>query len=660
MIKTGFEPSCALPALIRPVVQTLGLLLTTPWQILVGNFAVVALFVLGWAHLRFWLRSTPRPFRVVLFGVLMGVGTIATMSMAIPFQTGVFFDLRGSMLVVTAFFGGPLAALLTTAIALAYRISLGGAGAFAGSVGIVLSSVFGLMLGLATRHQPLRTWHLAVLGMTAGVATGASLFALPPAILTSAFTIIGLPMIGFNLVATTLAGLVHLQARRLAAHRDLMVAAIAQAPDYFFVKDRHGRFAAVNTATARINGQTSPEALVGKTDFDNLPPARAQDLFVREHTVLSSGTPVLDHEEQVDLPDGSMAWYSTSTIPLQNGVGEIIGLAGVARDITRQRELQQELLQSRDTLSFALAEMSDGLAMFDSQGFLVFCNEQYRESFPLTGVIRQPGVHMKDILRKVVETGEQRTVPQRRADKWVDEINANLKLESEEEVNLFDGRWLQIRTRPASTGATMVVVSDITRIKQAELALHSATDELKELVRTDGLTGILNRRAFDDAIETEVRRSARAGVPLSLLLVDVDRFKLYNDHYGHPAGDTVLRQVSEILKTSLKRPGDLAARYGGEEFAAILPDTDEDGAYLVAEAFRRALSQSRIEHAASERGYLTASVGVATYMTDNLSRTSSELIQVADEALYSAKAAGRDRVFGKQVASSRKRYASAL
>jgi diguanylate cyclase (GGDEF)-like protein len=143
------------------------------------------------------------------------------------------------------------------------------------------------------------------------------------------------------------------------------------------------------------------------------------------------------------------------------------------------------------------------------------------------------------------------------------------------------------------------------------------------------------------------------------LLVDVDRFKRYNDQYGHQAGDAVLRQVSEILRTSLKRPADLAARYGGEEFAAILPDTDEDGAYLVAEAFRRALAELRIEHTASERGYLTASVGVATYTPENIERTSEQLIQFADEALYSAKAAGRDRVFGKRIPQPRKRFASA-
>jgi diguanylate cyclase (GGDEF)-like protein/PAS domain S-box-containing protein len=621
---------------------------------LIGNLAVVALFVLGWAHVRYWLRGMPRPYRVVLFGLTMGVGTIATMSMAIPFQPGVYFDLRSSLLVVSAFFGGVPAALISGSIALGFRLILGGPGVYAGMVGIIIASLLGLALHLEAHKRALTLWHLVALGLAASTATGACLLILPADIAGKAMAQFGPLIMAFNFLATALAGLVHLQARRLSAERDLLAAALAQAPDLTYVKDRRGRFAAVNVAMAQAKGFATPDALLGKTDFDIESPERAEILFLREQSVQSTGKPMLDLEEKV----AGKGWFAASIVPLRDTMDEVIGLAGVTRDITKERKLQQELVQSRDTVAFALQEMSDGLAMFDAQGFLVFCNEQYRQSFPLTGAMRLPGVHMTAILRAVIETGEQRTAPQENAEWWVDEVAGNLLRESEEQVNLFDGRWLQIRTRLASTGATLVVVTDITRLKQAELALHSAADELKELVRTDSLTGLLNRRAFDDAMETEIRRSGRTASPLSLLLIDVDCFKRYNDHYGHPGGDTVLRQVGEMLKTNLKRLGDLAARYGGEEFAAILPETDEDGAYLVAEAFRRALSDARIPHGGSERGYLTASVGVATYMPDNSNRSGSELIRVADEALYSAKAAGRDRVFGKPVAAQQRRLAS--
>ena len=629
--------------------------MATPWQILAGNFAVIALFVLGWAHARYWLRTMPRRFRILLFGLTMAIGTIATMSMAYPIKPGVYFDLRASLLVVTAFFGGWPAALITTSVALGYRAMLGGVGLFAGSMGILVASLLGLLVHVATRKQQLGLIHLGVVGLAAALATATTMAMLPGELADAALTTTGLQVLLINFVATSLSVLVHLQARRLSAERDLLAAALAQAPDYAYVKDRRGRFAAVNVALAKACGFDDPSAMVGRTDFEIQTPKRAQDLFLREQTVLSSGKPTLGLEEEI-----AGSWFSTSTVPLRNRSDEVIGLAGVTRNITQDRKLQQELLQSRDTLSFALSEMSDGLAMFDNTGRMIFCNEQYRQSFPLTGSMRQVGVHITEILHAVVETGEQLTVPEHNEGGWVRQISANLQLESEEEVHLFDGRWLQIRTRPASTGASLVVVTDVTRIKQAELALHSATDELKELVRTDSLTGLLNRRAFDDTIENEIRRSGRTAAPLSLLLVDVDRFKPYNDHYGHPAGDAVLRRVAEILKASLKRPGDVAARYGGEEFAAILPDTDEDGAYLVAEGFRRALSEDGIEHAASERGHLTASVGVASYMPDALDRSSVELIQIADDALYSAKAAGRDRVFGKRITPAQKRFSRAI
>ena len=630
----------------------------SPWQILAGNLAVVALFVLGWANARFWLRNWPTPLRRAMFGASMGLGAVASMSMAVSFHEGVYFDLRSTLLLTSAFFGGVPAALLTTAIAMVYRGLLGGMGIWSGLIGIILATGTGLMLRMIMRRHEHQPWHMVGLGIAAASVTVLAMAALPHETMLEALAAVGLPITVVNIAATTLAGIVFLQARRLSAEFDLVAAALSQSPDFAYVKDNRSRFAAVNNKVARLHGFDHPSAMTGMTDFDIATPERARLLLEREQAVLDSDEPLLDHEEHLPDEAGDWHWYSTSKIPLHNRAGEIIGIAGVTRDITLEKQLQQELTQSRDTLSFALSEMSDGLAMFDSAGFLVFCNEQYRAAFPYTGQARRPGAHMSEILRAVVETGEQATVPKDDIEAWIERIVGNLNRESEEEVALFDGRWLQVGTRPASNGATLVVVTDVTRIKQAELALHSATDELKELVRTDGLTGLLNRRAFDDAIDTEIRRSSRAAMPLSMLLIDVDRFKAYNDQYGHPAGDECLRQVGVQLTRSLKRPGDLAVRYGGEEFAAILPDTDEDGAYLVAEGFRRSLAELHLPHVGSERGYLTASVGVATYMPDNLHRSVAELVQAADEALYSAKAAGRDRVFGTRVAGARKRYAS--
>lgn len=605
--------------------------------------------MLGWGHARFWLRHYPSPFRRALFGIAMGAGAIASMLMAVEFPDGIRFDLRGTLLAVSGFFGGPLAAALAGSMAVIFRLLTGGSGALAGTIAIVATTLTGIVVRGLIGRRVLTPWHTGLLGLVTAIITVAGMVTMPGGIARSALAYVGLPLASLTVAGIMLAGVIFLKARQLSAERDLLAAGLAQSPDYTYLKDRLGHFAAVNGAVLGLHKLSRAEAMLGKTDFD-LDPARAPNLFEQDQAVLRDGLSIIDFEEQLTGEDGQPRWFSTSKVPLRDSDGTIIGLAGVSRDITADKKLRQEVVESRNTLSYALAEMSDGLAMFDREGKLVFANEQYRACFPRTGHLRQPGVHLRDILKAVVETGEQATVPRHDPAGWIEVIVANLHQESEEEVNLFDGRWLQVRTRPTSGGSTMVVTSDITRIKQAELALHSATDQLKQMVRTDSLTELLNRRAFDDALEAEIGRSSRTGAPLSLVLIDVDRFKAYNDTYGHPGGDAALKLVSQHLRSSLKRSADVAARYGGEEFTAILPDTDEDGAYLVAEGFRRALAEARLPHSASEKGYLTASVGVATYGDDNLARSAAELIQAADEALYGAKAAGRDRVFGTKIA----------
>lgn len=626
--------------------------LTSSWQVLIGNLAVVALFVLGWANARFLLRSVPGAPRAALLGLVMGLGAATTMGMAAQVMPGHLLDLRLSLVAVSAFLGGPLAALVTLAVALPCRALLGGDGMVAGMSTMAAMALAGLACRMLVGPRPAAAWHSLGLGIsTAAIAAGGILIIGAQGAIHNI-----VPLTVLNLVATVLACVVILHSRRFTAEHDLLDAALTQAPDFTYVKDRYGRFAAVNAGVARFHGFAHPKEMIGKTDFDISPPERAQALFDNEQAMLASGQPQVSLEEQLPDDSGAMRWYTTSKVPLRAVNGETIGLAGITRDITEDRQLRQDLMESRNTLSYALAEMSDGLAMFDPEGRIILCNERYSASFPLSGPYRRPGASLRDILAVVIVTGEQINVPKGDEQGWIDRVMANLKVAGDSEVHLMDGRWLQVRTRPTSEGRTMVVVTDVTRIKQAELALHSATDQLRHLVRTDGLTGLLNRRAFDDAMEAEIARSARTAAPMSLLMIDVDHFKAYNDHYGHPAGDDCLKRVAEHLRQALKRPADLAARYGGEEFAAILPDTDEDGAYLVAESFRRALVEARLPHQASERGILTASVGVATYMPDNPDRSAAAIIQTADEALYSAKAAGRDRVFGRRVNDKRARY----
>jgi diguanylate cyclase (GGDEF)-like protein len=180
------------------------------------------------------------------------------------------------------------------------------------------------------------------------------------------------------------------------------------------------------------------------------------------------------------------------------------------------------------------------------------------------------------------------------------------------------------------------------KLQEMSSQLTSVNRELEQLSRQDALTRIANRRYFDSYLAQELRRAARERTALSLVIVDVDYFKRYNDRYGHQAGDDCLRQVAGLLSAACRRPADLAARYGGEEFAIILPDTPADGSLMVADNLRLSLARLAVPHAESEIGKcITISQGVATLMA-GAACSPEQLIACADQALYAAKQKGRN------------------
>ncbi len=179
-------------------------------------------------------------------------------------------------------------------------------------------------------------------------------------------------------------------------------------------------------------------------------------------------------------------------------------------------------------------------------------------------------------------------------------------------------------------------------VRELNLLLAEANDRLAALAATDSLTGIPNRRTFDGRLTSEWTRANRSLRPLAMIILDLDLFKQYNDHYGHIAGDDCLKRVAQSLQVG-RRANDLAARIGGEEFALLLPDTDINGAATVAEALRSQIQGLQIPHAQNPAGVVTASFGVA--VAANAGTGSSErLIKAADSALYNAKESGRNRI----------------
>lgn len=181
-------------------------------------------------------------------------------------------------------------------------------------------------------------------------------------------------------------------------------------------------------------------------------------------------------------------------------------------------------------------------------------------------------------------------------------------------------------------------------LRESQQKLAQANIALEQLIALDGLTGIANRRRLDEYFASEWQRALRGKTEMSVLMCDIDNFKLYNDGHGHQAGDLCLRKVSAVLTENLKRPSDLVARYGGEEFALVLPETSNEGAMAVAESCRRGVEALALLHAPQHAGKIvTISIGVASVVASK-AIVKENLIAAADHALYRAKDAGRNQV----------------
>ena len=258
---------------------------------------------------------------------------------------------------------------------------------------------------------------------------------------------------------------------------------------------------------------------------------------------------------------------------------------------------------------------------------LEFCQDN-RPDLILLDVV-MPGLDGYEVCRRLKQDDRTREIP-------VIFVTAQSDA-SEEEDGLAVGA-VDFIAKSASANVMRARVATL-------ITLNRQTDLLRRMARVDALTGLANRRHFDETLNSEWRRCTRSDRPLSLLLIDLDHFKLFNDYYGHQAGDSCLRQVATCLKAAFARCYDLVARYGGEEFVCLMPETPLEGAVAKAQALEKAVRAVQIPHikSAVAGGIVTISIGVAT-ATPRVGDESAALILSADRLLYAAKDAGRGRV----------------
>ncbi|MFA6035244.1 MAG: diguanylate cyclase [Myxococcota bacterium] len=256
----------------------------------------------------------------------------------------------------------------------------------------------------------------------------------------------------------------------------------------------------------------------------------------------------------------------------------------------------------------------------------------------LAGGANRPSLILLDIMMPDMDGYEIcRRLKDNPATSEIPVIFVSAKSEVQDQKHGFDLGAVDYITKPFDVAIVRARV-------RTHVSLQLKTQLLEQLAALDGLTGIPNRRRFEEQLQTEWRRAVRETKLLSMVMVDVDNFKAFNDNYGHGAGDECLRKVAWVLKSSVKRPGDLVARYGGEEFAAILPETDDKGMARVAERMRAAVESLGIEHRfSSASGCITVSVGAAV-LGPRIEIEPQVLLNAADKALYQAKAEGRNLV----------------
>jgi two-component system, cell cycle response regulator len=323
-------------------------------------------------------------------------------------------------------------------------------------------------------------------------------------------------------------------------------------------------------------------------------------------------------------------------------------------DVTVQKKSRAALLKSGKKLreTFALLSQSEKgyRNLFENTGTAtILVEKNMRISMVNTKFTELTGYEKNEIVgkKRLSEFIERKNLFRIRRFQ-IKQKKKGLPLPTEYECLMIDKsrhmKYVVMKTySPPEQDISIVSFFDITQRKQAEAALQKAHEQLRLISTTDELTQVANRRQFNERLSIEWNRLKREGLPLSLIMCDVDCFKSYNDTYGHQHGDQCLRSIAEALKTTVKRSTDVVARYGGEEFAVIMPNTDIQGAMQLAETARIAIEELKIPNNASVvSSYVTLSLGVAALIPSH-QLTSDAIIKNADNALYEAKRQGRNR-----------------
>lgn len=428
------------------------------------------------------------------------------------------------------------------------------------------------------------------------------------------------------------------------------------APIGLCVLDLAFRYVTVNECFARMyglskadfTGKTVTEALPGPASqiLQNLREAFDADAAVEQEITLRN--PAVKGAQ--DPPDD--VTYLRTARRIRNQQGLVCGFSVALLDITARVRAEKSFRAVADDLRYTM-ELSPHLPWTtDASGELTFMSPRWNTITGTTGAVQLKD--WADVLHPEDLTATARL--------WGRSVANGGSYDAEYRIRHADGSWHWVRARafPRRDESGEIVrwygtVEDVHDRKITAMQLEAATEELARRAQEDHLTGLPNRRRFDEVLGKEIDRARRTKVSTALILLDIDHFKIYNDLGGHLLGDECLQAVAKTIQRNTQRPADLAARFGGEEFVVLLPDTNLEGAIAVANRILEGIRDLRFSHANPKLQRITSSAGVATLATiedSASSKAATVLIGTADKALYVAKANGRDRVVGQPTVNS--------
>lgn len=626
--------------------------MATPIIYLLGDVALITMFVGLWQVFWMALGEHEGPIYRLSIGVALGFAGIVLFETAYVVNDGISLDLQPSLVGFATLLGGPVIGFMAGIVGILYEL-------YAYDVlrhevyltSEILATCAALLVGsYYRRHVSFdvptvfqNVPHYLVFGL-----------AITLIILTRAVTLgtwagvddISAKIFAFGFllfVGTSALALGFGELRRsnnISRQNQIYRSVVDSLPDSLTVKRPDGRYMLANPAAADMYDLNAPSELVGRTDAALMDGDLASQRKFIERQILIGGVPDV-REEQLSINGQVARSFMVQRAPLFDGKGGLAGLISHSRDISDFRELEAALKDTRQLFAASLDHMSEGIALLDADHRLVTHNAKFLDMFPKTGHLRQPGTSLTEMIRLSQSVGEVVKATE------LNTVGINIKGTDkyfDHELLMFDERWLEVRHRVVPDGHILLLYQDVTETRKAKQNLIRLNAELAKQAAVDGLTGLKNRMDFDRSFQSEWQKCQGEASTLSLMMIDIDYFKKFNDTYGHLAGDTCLKDVARALQHSIRQDSDVLARYGGEEFIAIMPDTGVDNAGKLAEKLRQAVLDLKITHEKSPHGRVSVSIGIATLDENLKTNAPEELIAVADLALYEAKELGRNRV----------------